>query len=594
MILLLISFLPLLLGSILVQALFRRPRLIPMLDGFVLVSVGGIVFLHILPESIVHGGWGAAAAALLGVVLPFFFERRLGAESGKFSGIALLALCGLGIHGMLDGVALAAGDVGAENGWALALGVVIHRLPAGLGIWGFARGRLGIRGALLLVAILILFSCVGFGVSLAYAEIFDNPFWYVLQALLVGSLAHVLLHKPILPPKAEGKKELQIASALGAVLGGTLLFALAWIEFHDHSGKGGSEIGRTFMILALESAPPILLGFGLASVMHGAAFDRIYRWLGTGSKCWQALEGAVVGLPLNICSCAVLPVYRVLIGNRVSKQGALAFLITAPEIGITVILLSISLLGLRMSLFRVGAALALGIGVSLFANGASGRTTTLESLPSVPTRSSIPPGIGDFGSVKARFVQGCRYGFGELLDHTMPWILAGIGMAAILAPMISPRGLSDVPVWAQVPSAAAAGIPLYICATGSTPLVALLMQKGFSAGAGLALLLSGPATNIATFGMLAKLHGKRFAFFTAAGLVGFSVVLGYLFDAATVGEPLLPSQNPGEDEYGLISWGSFVVLGGLLVRSILRQGVRGFTDQILNSHGHEHGEKEVY
>ena len=592
MILLLLSFLPLLLGPFLVQALFKSPRMIPMLDGFVLISVGGIVFLHILPESIARGGWLAAAAGILGILLPFFFEQRLASESGEFSGIVLLALCGLGIHGMLDGVALAAGDVGAVNGWILALGVVIHRLPAGLGIWGFARGRLGIRGALLLVAVLILFSCVGFGISLAYAEIFDNPFWYILQALLVGSLAHVLLHKPILPPRSEGKKKLQIASALGALLGGTLVFALSWIASHDHSGEGG-EIGRTFMILALESAPPVLLGFGLAGVVHGAAFDRIYRWLGSGSRGLQALKGAVVGLPLNVCSCAVLPVYRVLIGNRVSKQGALAFLITGPEIGITAILLSIGLLGLRMSLFRVGAALAFGIGVSLFANGASGRSTDLESLLSASTQS-IPAGIGVFCRLNARVVQGCRYGFGELLDHMMPWILAGIGMAAVSAPMISPRGLSEVPAWAQVPIAAAAGIPLHTCATGSTPLVALLIQKGFSAGAGLTLLLSGPATNIATFGMLAKLHGKRFALFTAAGLIGFSVVLGYLFDAVISGEPPLPVQYIGEGEYGLLSWCSLIALGGLLVRSILRQGVRGFTDQVLKLHGHEHGEKEVF
>jgi uncharacterized protein len=235
MILFFLSLLPLLLGPILVNAMLNRPRLVPVLNGFVLISIGGIIGLHILPESIEHGGGIAVAAALLGLLLPFIFEQRFGADKGgHILGVTLLAIVGLAIHGTLDGVALAAGEAGANGGFVLALGVVIHRIPAGIAIWWLTRESLGTRGALLIVAILIFFSCLGFGVSIAWPQIFAESFWYILQALLVGFLAHVLLHRTIDAKVTGPKKGAHIASSVGAVLGAILLLALNIFENHSH------------------------------------------------------------------------------------------------------------------------------------------------------------------------------------------------------------------------------------------------------------------------------------------------------------------------------------------------------------------------
>ena len=55
------------------------------------------------------------------------------------------------------------------------------------------------------------------------------------------------------------------------------------------------------------------------------------------------------------------------------------------------------------------------------------------------------------------------------------------------------------------------GIPLYICATASTPLAASLVAKGMSPGTAFVFLLAGPATNAATITMVARFLGKRSA-----------------------------------------------------------------------------------
>jgi uncharacterized membrane protein YraQ (UPF0718 family) len=55
------------------------------------------------------------------------------------------------------------------------------------------------------------------------------------------------------------------------------------------------------------------------------------------------------------------------------------------------------------------------------------------------------------------------------------------------------------------------GIPLYICATASTPLAASLIAKGISQGTDFVFLLAGPATNVATITMVARFLGKRSA-----------------------------------------------------------------------------------
>jgi uncharacterized membrane protein YraQ (UPF0718 family) len=272
----------------------------------------------------------------------------------------------------------------------------------------------------------------------------------------------------------------------------------------------------------------------------------------------------------------------------------MAFLVATPELGVDAILISLPLLGAKMTVLRVLAAVVVAMGIAVFVGRVADR---------MPVSSSdAGEAIDRSGSFFERLVRGLRYGFVEVVDHTGPWIILGIVVAALVGPLLEGDWLRQLPWGVDVVIFALLGMPTYVCASGATPLVAVLLMQGVSPGAALAFLLAGPATNVTTFGVLSRLHGRGIAASFAAGIAGMAVLIGLvvnqLFGDATA------LQVP--DIHGAhLSWlrvSCLVVLALLYVLSILRQGPRGFMAQVhspfqsggdecadaCHPHGHSH------
>ena len=115
--------------------------------------------------------------------------------------------------------------------------------------------------------------------------------------------------------------------------------------------------------------------------------------------------------------------------------------------------------------------------------------------------------------VKEQFLEGLKYAYIELPGEIAKWMLIGILFAGIISYAVPETliqeylggGLGSMLVMLVV------GIPLYICATASTPLAASLVAKGMSPGTAFVFLLAGPATNAATITMVVRFLGKRSA-----------------------------------------------------------------------------------
>ena len=108
------------------------------------------------------------------------------------------------------------------------------------------------------------------------------------------------------------------------------------------------------------------------------------------------------------------------------------------------------------------------------------------------------------GTALDRFRNGLRIGFGPIVDDTAPWILLGLSAAAVVKPVFSSLEYGEINLLLEVAIFALLGIPTYVCASGATPLAAVLVFNGISPGAALAFLLTGPATNLTTFSMLSQ------------------------------------------------------------------------------------------
>lgn len=596
--LLLLSVLILALGPMLLIRASRIAGALPLLDGFVLVAVGGLVLADVIPHAVETGGWLVLPLVLTGLLGPAMLEKTLArAAAGIHFAALLLGLTGLALHAGLDGVALA-GSTGPLSG--LAMAVLLHRLPEGLTIWLLLRPAYGARVAVAALAAVALATAAGMTLPLS-ADLLEGRALAFIQALVGGSLLHVVVHRahPSAHETLYGFR--RFSSGVGGLLGALLLAAV--LTDGDHHGGAvvhdhASFFDGTFWQLARDSAPALLLAYVAAGLVQVLLPSASLAWMSRGGPLRQAAQGVAFGLPLPICSCGVVPVYRSLAMQGVPPAAAMAFLVATPELGLDAVLLSVPLLGWPLASARVLAAavVALGVGWTM------GRLLQVSPLrPGIAAQPVDELAHKARRSVQQRIVEGLRVGLGEIVDHTGPWVLVGLVIAALAAPVLSQGALAGLPRGWDVPLFALVGMPVYVCASGATPLVAVLIAGGVSPGAGIAFLLTGPATNLTTFGVLQRMHGPRVAAAFGGAMLVLSVAVGLAVNAV-LGAYAVPLPSAGEGHgHGTLADLAVVALGVLLALSLLRQGPRGFLGQILafangdrsHGHGHDHGHDHV-
>ena len=130
-----------------------------------------------------------------------------------------------------------------------------------------------------------------------------------------------------------------------------------------------------------------------------------------------------------------------------------------------------------------------------------------------------------------------------------------------------------------MPLFAIIGIPVYVCASGSTPLAAIAIHKGISPGAAIAFLIAGPATNVTTFGILGKLHGERTATIFGVAVAVCAIAAGLLVDYLAI-DAALDLHIDQHHSSHLLGWLSLLGIFVLFCGSLLRQGPRGAMSQI--------------
>lgn len=571
-------------GPVLGNRLSRWPQALSLLDGFVLAAVFGLVSIEILPGMLSTGGVLLPALAVLGFALPSLVERFFVA-SGHRAHRAVLALAvgGLALHSILDGVALAEGA--RTQGSLLGLGVILHQLPVGLMVWAVLRERpaptfwlvLGMMGTMTVAGSLTgdhLLGTIGHAGASA------------LDAIIGGSLLHVVTHRG--PHRHSDGSGASPAWESGGALAGLVFLFVVIGATRESLGTLTSPATVAYLqrlvALAGDSAPALLLAYAVSGLIAVWAPASSIAWLRRGGALQQATRGMVLGLPLPICSCGVVPLYQSLIRRGAPPTAALALLVAAPELGADAFLMSLPLLGLEFTLMRVISAALVALSVALVIG---------QRLPSrLPTL--VPEFDARESSLWSRLRRAGRAGFGDMLDHTAPWILVGLLVAAAITPAVmSGLSITRLPPLVDVVVFAAIGIPTFVCASAATPLVAVLVAGGVSPGAGLAFLLSGPATNLSTIGVLSRLHGRSVGLLFAAAVGLGSVLAGVVTNLLLPGwKPVAPGVQ-GNEPLSALALVALFALGVLTCWSLTRRGPRAFFGELALSvtserHAHDH------
>ena len=180
-----------------------------------------------------------------------------------------------------------------------------------------------------------------------------------------------------------------------------------------------------------------------------------------------------------------------------------------------------------------------------------------------------------------------HYGFVEIADDILFALLVGVALGGVLF-LVIPGDLmtNEYARWVSYPVMVLVGVPLYICASASTPIAAALVAKGFSPGAALIFLMTGPATNTGTIAIIVSQFGARFATIYVAAVIAVTVALGIVIDALLLATGLMipvylgPSESP---TIQFLQWGSALVLIALIVWRFRAGALRsGWEDLLLN------------
>jgi len=596
MTLLILAIGALLIGPFLAKLFETQPGSNRFLDGFILVTIGGMSLIHLLPEAVVEIGGMALVMVFLGALLPYFAERAFhNYERATHNGVLVLAFSGILVHTLLDGIAVSHASREHGSGEVLAYAVILHRLPVGLLIWWALKPLHNLKITLSVLALMSLATAAGFTLATGELPGAHSSMITYFQALVTGSLLHVIFHRHV-HKKGHGAHDHEhgheqishihsktaVPAALGALVGAAVLAVLPLGHAlpHDHS------IDSTFhltLALFLESAPALLLGFVIASSIQNFVPEAGISWLHSKNRAVRVGKGMLFGLPLPICSCGVVPLYHSLTRRGVSIGAGMAFLVATPELGIDAILISVPLLGWEMTLVRLVAA---GL-IAWFTGYIMDLLVPVKHVEPAPIIEAQPLATGI--NPWKRFWTTLNH---EMIDHLGPWVLVGLIIAAIADPFLSKFDWAALPFGSDILIMALVGMPLYVCATGATPIAAVMLMNGVSAGAVLAFLITGPATNITTLGVMRKLHGGRVAALFPVVIISLTVVIGFgvnglLGDATHLGSGITDEHD--HSWLGLISGGILLIL---FAGSLFRIGPRGMLENLYEGLGESEDEGE--
>ncbi|MCY3542185.1 MAG: SO_0444 family Cu/Zn efflux transporter [Gammaproteobacteria bacterium] len=397
--------------------------------------------------------------------------------------------------------------------------------------------------------------------------------------------------------------------------------------------------------LLLELPPWLLLGLLLAGVIHVfVSRHAILRWLRRDSL-GSVSTSAAIGIPLPLCSCSVVPVVAEMRHKGASRSACMSFLITTPETGVDSILITNALFGWVAAVVRPLVSFVTAVVAGLSAIGLLKKTpnelpekntttscNTKDDCCEEETHDYLIPAEQDchislrqlkhatantFSQTKVRLATWLRpktkmaptgtmsyepsekrltlgrigkhvfqYGFVDLADDILTAMLIGIVLGAVITFAV-PEGImnSGYAVWLQYPAMLLMGVPLYICASASTPIAAAWVLKGVSPGAALIFLMTGPATNTTTIAMILKQFGARFATIYVSSVVVVTTLFGIAVDVLIfmTGFELFAVAGHEHEDINILSWACVALFAALLIwRSLDGALVRGWKEMFSN------------
>lgn len=321
-----------------------------------------------------------------------------------------------------------------------------------------------------------------------------------------------------------------------------------------------------------EMSPYLLLGFLLAGLMHAFIPGHYYSKYLSTPTFKSVINAALFGIPLPLCSCGVIPTAMSLRKEGASKGAVTSFLIATPQTGVDSILATYSLMGWPFAVIRPVAALAtalLGGAMVNFCHEGEEHDHHCGCCEETPTHATF----------MQKIVIALKYAFIEMMQDIGKWLVIGLVIAGLITVLVPDSVFTyfEGNTLASMVLVLLIAIPMYLCATGSIPIAVALMLKGLTPGAGLVLLMAGPACNMASILVIRKVLGAKTQMLYLAsiilGAIGFGCLIDYLQFSGSVnflGALVMKDACCMEEGASWFSWFCTAVLFLLLANAFYR------------------------
>jgi len=379
------------------------------LHFFVALAAGiflGTIFFHLLPhlagvghdhetahptgaEEIAHSVW-PWGAALLGILLLFLLEkvwlpsRTREAGSNPHALLWSATYAGLALHAATAGIALSGILEVPEGRSQFVMSILVHKgtecfsLATVMRLAGLPNAR-----ALVLLALFALIEPAGLllGGEIAQALPAAAP---ILTGFAAGTFLYVAV-ADLLPEVFHGGGNTRWK--VGAVLVGVTIPTLN-LERVQWLGSFAREALIESWSVFLAMAPYLLVGFALAGIVRLVLKpERVVPKLG-GNDLKSVAWAALIGAPLPLCSCSVIPVAMSLRKAGASKGATSAFTVSTPETGVDSIAVTWALLDPLLTIARPVGALISAIASGSAVNWLVRRGWDTSSNPIAPSAAA--------------------------------------------------------------------------------------------------------------------------------------------------------------------------------------------------------------
>lgn len=329
-------------------------------------------------------------------------------------------------------------------------------------------------------------------------------------------------------------------------------------------------IAESWLLLG-EMAPYLVFGFAIAGSLSVFMSTKLVERHLSGKGLWPVAKASLLGVPLPLCSCSVIPVSISIRQQGASRGATVAFLLSTPQTGVDSIAVTWGLLSPVFALFRAVAALVTGL-----LGGALVEAMVTETDSSGDLHPEVQGAQFPAKPLRERLGAGLRHALITLPRDIGTSVLIGILIAGLISVLV-PAGSLGTYLGGGIVSILimmGAGVPVYVCATASVPIAVGFMHAGASAGSAMAFLIAGPATNAVTITTVWKILGKRTALIYLLTVAASAIGFGLLLDLAVPADMLVlqPASNHlHEATWWYSNFAAILLLAMLILPHVERQ-----------------------